>query len=295
MNYASSQLSILTGVVCREMLAADCHDVANLLTKGFAEWRKHSFWVQALERLAQRDVPEGLPQFGYLLETAGRAVGVLLLIGSEMIQGGKRVRRCNVSSWYVEPDFRLYGSMLVAKAIRLRDVVYMNVTPAPPTWNVLSAQGYRQFVEGRTVAIPALSRRSSGAVVRRIDAGLRAGPDLPEDEVTLLREHARWDCISLVCETPQGRVPFVFGRRRARGVPFAYLIYCRGLDSLVEHARPLGWHLARYGIAVVVTDADARLPGMPGMFQTGFPKFVRGSQTPRAGDLAYTERAIFGV
>ncbi len=146
------------------------------------------------------------------------------------------------------------------------------------------------------MALPALARAGSRATVFPAGPDLQPGPDLPAAEVALLLDHARWDCLSLVCTTAAGRVPFVFGVRRRRGIlPFAYLLYCRDLASFCAFARPLGRHLLRHGIVMVVADADARLPGMPGWHQGGFPKYYKGSHPPRPGDLAYTERAVLGV
>lgn len=278
------------------MTAADVDAVIALLTKGFAAWRDAAFWSRALRRLADRAVPAGLPQFGYVLEVSGTVVGVLLLIASEWMQAGETVRRCNVSSWYVEPEYRVYGTLLVRRALRLRDVTYLNVTPAPETWPVLAAQGYARYAAGRVVTLPVLARGSQPARVVAADPALAAGPDLDAAEVALLREHASWGCLSLICETETGRVPFVFGLRRRRGIlPFAYLLYCRGLDSLAAYARPLGSALARRGIFMLIADADGKVPGVPGWFQGGHPKFFRGTKAPNPSDLAYTERAIFGV
>ena len=277
------------------MLQADCGAVVLILTKAFAEWRDGAFWRRAVERLSARVPPRGLPQFGYVLEAGGNIVGVLLVIASELGAGAEIVRRCNVSSWYVEPRYRLYGSLLVSRALRHPGVTYTNVTPAPETWKVLLAQGYRQFASGRAIAIPSLAGRSRRAAVQMAGPELVPGDDLSGHEITVLLDHARWDCISLVCHTDHGRYPFVFGVRRRRGFKFAYLLYCRTLESLVQHARPLGLYLARRGIGFVVTDADARLPGMPGWFEADLPKFFHGDQSPAHGDLAYTERAVFGV
>ena len=276
------------------MVPADSADVAALLTRGFQAWRKAAFWHRALARLAAHVPPDGLPRMGYVLEAGPSIVGVLLLIASESA-GGER--RCNVSSWYVEPEFRLYGSLLVRRALRLQDVTYVNITPAPETWDMLAAQGYRRYSVGRSFGVPMLGRRGSGPAMR---VGMRdqvtPGPDLTEHEIRLLKDHARWGCLSLVCHGPEGRAPFVFGRRWRKGiVPFAYLLYCRELDSLTAHARPLGRYLLRHGIVLVVADAEGKLAGVPGWFQAGFPKFFRGQLAPASHDLAYTERAILGV
>ncbi len=280
-------------VLCREMTEGDCGAVVPLLTAGFQPWRNAAFWARALRRLVERTPPQGLPKFGYVLEADAAVVGVLLVLGAEV--GG--IRRCNVSSWYVAPEFRPYAPLLVRQALRRRDVTVLNVTPAPETRALLAAQGYRQYVSGRAFAVPALARPGLHGRVMPVGGGGESGPDLPADEATLLRDHTEWGCASVVVETAQGREPFVFGLRRRRGVlPFAYLLYCRDLQRFAACARPLGRHLLmRHGVGLVVADADERLPGMPGSFQDGFPKFYRGDNPPRPGDLAYTERAVFGV
>lgn len=283
-------------VICREMTVADFDAVGALLTKGFAAWRDAAFWSLALRRLAERSAPAGMPQLGYVLERCGAIVGVLLLIASEWREAGTLVRRCNVSSWYVEPEFRLYGTLLVRQALRHQDVTYLNVTPAPETWTVLAAQGYTRYAAGRAVTLPLLARRGNPARVVVADADIAPGPDLDPAEIDLLREHARWGCLNLICETQAGRVPFVFGLRRRRGIiRFVYLLYCRGPDSLLAHARPLGIALARRGIFLLVADSEAKIKGIPGWFEDGHPKFYRGTKAPPASDLAYTERAIFGA
>jgi hypothetical protein len=201
-----------------------------------------------------------------------------------------------VSSWYVEPEFRVYGTLLVRRALGHRELTYLNVTPAPETWQILAAQGYAQYSAGRTVMLPMLARGGKPASVVAGDAAIASSAGLEPAEVELLHEHAHWDCLNLVCETETERVPFVFALRRRHGfVPFAYLIYCRGMDSLAAYARPLGWALARRGIFLVVADGDRKVPGIPGMFENGHPKFFRGTNPPHPCDLAYTERAIFGT
>jgi hypothetical protein len=37
------------------------------------------------------------------------------------------------------------------------------------------------------------------------------------------------------------------------------------------------------------------LQTIPGRYRQGYPKYYKGSRIPRPEDLAYTERAVFGV
>ena len=95
--------------------------------RGFPN-RNRQFWQRALNELARREPPPGLPKYGYLLESDGVPVGAILLICSAMRDGDKLAPRCNLSSWYVEPAFRAYAPLLVSHALRHKEVTYLNVS-----------------------------------------------------------------------------------------------------------------------------------------------------------------------
>jgi len=283
-------------VRCREIGLADVAGVIDLLTRGFSAERSRSFWVRALARLADRTVPTGCPQFGILLESGGIPVGVLLLIFADVRTNGRPTIRCNVSSWYVEPEYRAFGSILVSQALKRFPATYLNVTPAPHTLPLLRAQGYTRHSEGVFVSIPVLGVKANGSVAAVVDGLVPCEDDLLSFEPALLAAHARWGCLSLVCKLPDGALPFVFALRHKFGVlPTAVLIYCRNIDGLVKASGVLGRFLARRGIFLVTVDANGPVPGLTGKYLDSRPKFFKGPNQPAIGDLAYTEVALFGV
>ncbi len=80
--------------------------------------RTRAFWQRAVDMLAARKVPDGMPQLGYLLESNGRVVGAILVISSMPRTGADpNAVRCSLSSWYVEPQFRIYAAMLASRAL----------------------------------------------------------------------------------------------------------------------------------------------------------------------------------
>src|SRR5215469_8814234 len=117
---------------CHQIGDADIAGVARLLNRGFPN-RSHEFWSRALDRLTRREPPPGFPKYGYLLESGGVPVGAILLICSTVYHGDRLATRCNLSSWYVEPAYRTYATMLVSQALGHKDVTYMNVSAAPHT------------------------------------------------------------------------------------------------------------------------------------------------------------------
>jgi hypothetical protein len=280
---------------CREIGTADVGPVVDLLTGGF-HTRTRDFWVRALTRLSEHSTPPGFPKYGYVLECNGAPVGVILLIFSAVLVNGRPKIRCNMSSWYVEPSFRSYGGMLAWHALRHKHVTYTNVSPAPHTLPILEAQGYLQYSRGQFVALPALSLRSNRSRVRLVGPDIHLGQDLQPSDVELLSAHAQYGCISLTCDSANGRHPFVFGPRRRYGlVPFAYLVYCRDLEEFARFAAPLGRYLARRGVPLVVLDSNGPIRGLVGRYFESRPRYFKGPDKPRLGDLAYTERAIFGI
>jgi hypothetical protein len=288
--------SVVPAICCREIGEAEIPAVATLLARGFPS-RTRQFWLGALGELARRKPPSDLPKYGYLMESNGAVVGAILVICSAIHGGNARAVRCNLSSWYVEPAFRAYATLLVAPALRHKDVTYLNVSAAPHTWPIIEAQGFSRYCDGIFIAMPMLNRLPGDAAAKVFDAHQR--PEIPFDprDQDMLLQHAKHGCISLWCATPERAYPFVFRLRVVRRViPCVQMIYCSDVGDFVRFAGPIGRYLARRGRLFVIIDANGPVPGLVGAFRRGsMPKYFKGPQRPRLGDLAYTEYAILGV
>jgi len=289
-------VSNLAAIRCRQIDESDVPAVAGLLRRGFPN-RNRQFWQNALDELTRREPPPGLPKYGYLLETGGRPVGVILLICSTMRVDGTAAPRCNLSSWYVEPAFRSYAPLLVSQALRHKEVTYLNVSAAPHTWPIIEAQGFSRYSDGLFIALPALSRTGGGEPVEVLAARTHRPAGADPFEQQILKQHAGHGCISLWCKSGGHAYPFVFRPRWVKGViPCAQLIYCRDIADFARFAGPLGRALAWHGRPIVIVDSNEAIPGLVGIFRRGSkPKYFKGPQRPRLGDLAYTEYAILGV
>jgi hypothetical protein len=282
---------------CREIVTTDVDAIADLLTRGFPG-RPLTYWLDGLRRQAARTVQSGYPQYGYLLEAAGAVVGVLLLMYSEKAASRGPALTCNVASWYVEPQFRNQASLLSAIALKHAHVTYVNVTPAPATWKILEAQGYKRYCNGLFFAVPSLSR--GGGVVSSIADASARPDDISQSEFDLLRRHAGYRCLSLICRTPRDTMAFVLAPFRARqgriSLPAMQLIYCRSIDDFVACAGAVGRFLLARGKPVVIVDANGPIPGLVGIFsEARGQKYFRGPNPPRLGNLADTEFALYGI
>jgi hypothetical protein len=279
-------------IICREILDSDKSGVIALLLKGYQHDTEH--WIRSLGRLARHPTPAGFPKYGYLLESGGKIVGVILLIVSSTPSGNDHSMKCNIAAWCVDPEFGSYAPLLHSRALKRKDVTYMNV-PGPNVQRIVEAMGFSRYCDGQFIAIPALSKMRDDDQVRVVEA--HRIPDIKHDlfEQDLLLAHTQFRCISLWCLTADEVHPFVFHPVNVRGfIPCARLIYCRNIDDFVRFARPIGRYLLKRGRPFALVDANGPIPGLIGRyFENSRPKYFKGPTPPRLGDLSYTNLSMF--
>jgi hypothetical protein len=279
----------------RQIVDSDVNDVVDLLTRGFAPRRTRAFWQEAMARLAAHETP-GAPRYGYMLDDGSKAVGVVLLVSSLVPTGDGAQVRSNVSSWYVDPAFRSYASVLISQAIRRKEVTYVNLTPVAHTRPILLAQGYTCYATGVFVATLPLHLLARAPGTRIVPADVTPRASFTSYERQVLLDHAGYGCTALWCETEERAYPFVFRLRSLKGIPCAQLVYCRDVEDCVRFIGPLARYLTLRGRPLLIMDANGPIPGLIGKyFDQTMPRYFRGPQRPRLGDLAYTEIAMFGV
>jgi hypothetical protein len=286
------------GIRCREITAADIDAVADLLTRGF-DGRSRDYWALGLSRQATRDVPDGYPRFGYMLDHEGAPVGVLLLLYTSRSIDGETTIHCNLSSWYVDPAYRYYAPMLTKIAQRNNEVTYTNISAATWTWPIIEMQGFNSYCKGLFFSLPMLSRAVRGMTVETVSSDTRAVDGLPESEVALLARHADYGCLSLVCRTAEGdALPFILTPMRIRrgGIapPAMQLIYCRDVADYIRCARAIGRRLLRHGKISVLLDANGAIQGLVGFYSEVRRKYFKGPHRPRLADLTDSELVLYG-
>ena len=283
---------------CREIGEADLNSVADLLTRGFLG-RSRDYWMQGLLRQSARDMPQGYPRFGYMLDHDGMPVGVLLLLYSLRPCEGELAIHCNLSSWYVEPAFRNYASMLTRIAQRHKEVTYFNISAATRTWPIVEAQGFRTYCSGLFFSFPLMSRVEPGMRVDIVSSDAVAIDGLAGSETECLARHAAFGCLSLVCRTAQRASPFILLPMRIRrgwiALPAMQLIYCRDTADYVACAGAIGRALLPRGKLSVMLDANGPIERLTGFYteQRG-RKYFKGPHRPSLADLTDTELVLYG-
>jgi len=287
---------VLPRVRFRQIADGDVNDVVELLTRSFAPRRTRRFWQDVLARLAAHVTPPSAPRYGYMLDDGNGPVGVVLMISATVPGGDGTHVRGNVSSWCVEPAFRSYASLLISQAISRKDVTFLNLTAEAHTRPILQAHRYTCYAAGTFVAALALQMFARGPRARILPADASPRSSFAAFERQVLLDHAGYGCAALWIETDERAYPFVFRLRSVKGIPCAQLVYCRDVADCVRFAGPLARYLARHGRPFLILDANGPIPGLIGKyFDQKMPRYFRGPQRPRLGDLAYTEIAMFGM
>jgi thioesterase domain-containing protein len=279
------------GVRSREMVASDIEVVAELLGKGLGY--SPAYFRGLLEVMRERDPPAGCPKFGYVLEDGRAVVGAILLIFSKVGWGGHETIRCHVTSWSVESKYRPYAALFYAKALKRKDVIFLNLSARPSTVPIIEVQGFAKYSNGQFLAIPLLQFGTRQDPATVVPFGGRAGGRFEPEEFDLLAAHDKFGCICLWCTTGDRAFPFVFRERVFKGLlPGVQLIYCNDIEEFVRFARPIGAYLARRGRFFVRMDANGPISGLVGRYFDGLEqRYFRGPK-PRLGDLAFTQPAM---
>ncbi|TDR94679.1 acetoacetate--CoA ligase [Enterovirga rhinocerotis] len=165
-----------TGAEATSIRAArpeDLDEICALLDRGFpgghvarSEWRRI-----AATRWTEDDLGYGL-----VLLAGGQIVGFLgTLFADRPRDDGTTALVCNLTSWYVEPAYRSAGALLMAAAMRRRDVIYTSLTPAPTVEPILSGIGFTPYahlefygprLKPLTVLFPGIRVNAIPAIVR---------------------------------------------------------------------------------------------------------------------------------
>jgi hypothetical protein len=265
-------------VRCRAIAESDLDGLADLLTRGFPRSRR-AYWTDGFARWKNFPVIEGVPRFGYVLDGGFGPVGVILLISSKR---GEQIIS-NLSSWYVEPQWRTHSTLLISMATKLKHVTYLNASPAPHTWRTLQAQSFKPYNFGRSIVFGLPGRGTASEVIP---------DDLPEAQ--LLRDHRDLGMTALVVERDGIVSPFVFKPRRLDmpPAPVMDVMFCRDPEDFRRCLPALAKHLLPRSLGFLI---DGDMPGTLSLYAQGKePRYFKGPYRPVLGDLAYTEKVLFG-
>ena len=116
---------------------------------------------------------------GWLVEDGGWVVGFMGTIYSDRPVRGRLHRFCDLSSWYLLPDYRGDGTgdALLRAGMAKREVTYQTMTARRATGRKIRALGFTVLDATRSVLRPAERAPKLPVVLAREEVRARLGPD----------------------------------------------------------------------------------------------------------------------
>lgn len=273
----------------REIEGSDLSAVILLLCEGFPKKNKE-YWQKAIAVLAGRPRCRDVPIYGIALEIDNTLQGLILVIASQM--DGNII--CNISSWYVRPEYRKYSPFLFQRILRLKDVSFTDCSPAQHVLPIVTKFGFQPYTGGTLlVDARACCRRGGSVNDLNMSSLKRIDPALQE----MIESHLSYGCQGfLVTGKTRYPAPVLYRTTRLkRIIPAAQFIY-GDPSTIAQNAGALARKLLRRGVLVMLIDQPSNPEPILGR---SFPeynlRYIRGPHTPPVGNLLDTEIALFGL
>lgn len=248
----------------RPMAPADVEPVCRLLEHGFSESGiEASVWT----RLFDHTWADRGHERGFVLAVGDEIVGALATVCAERRAGDKTGVVCNVSSWYVRPEYRGWGVPLLAAATRDEGLTYTAFTPGPAARASFEALGFAELDSCRIVMPPFLHAET---LYRARRPRICFDPDvvrrtLNDRQRRVFDDHAPYDCLQLVVSDGPDHAYLVVKRRsqqRPRLFPprgsYSEILHCSAPHLLARHLERVKLAILRRQRTAVLV-ADARL------------------------------------
>lgn len=236
------------------------------------------------------------PNLGFVLEDDGRIVGFLSTIYGDREVNGRTERFCNLSSWFVLPEYRNQSLSLLTAVHRQGDLVFTNLTSRPAVQKISLALKYQLLDTYKLFAFPfAQFWTLFGLPWPKVTAD----PDLIEPRLSdehrrYLRDHRATPCRHLLLERGGRYCYLVWVRRVKQHVPFCELLYVSDPELLRRHFELVKWMIYLRGLAPLLA-VDERLLGgrLPLMYAYERVTLYKSGRVGRLDvDNLYSELAL---
>jgi len=130
---------------------------------------------------------------GFLLEDEEKVVGFLGTIFYEYESPTGIQKICNLTTWYVDPNYRRYAMALFAGVMKIPNISWTNLSPAPHILNFLIRIGFSILEDTQTFffPIPKLLHRKKNVVLKI---------NISEKELDLNLRHIYQTHQNLICK-----------------------------------------------------------------------------------------------
>jgi acetoacetyl-CoA synthetase len=206
------------------------------------------------------------PDLGHLLTVGNEIVGFLGAIYASRKIRGKAGVVCNLTSWYVLPQYRGRAVELLDAAIRKENVTFTALTPEPAVAQMLEAMGFARLNKRRIELPPLLhvdTLRERGVLISFDPESVRRSLD--DEQRLIFDDHARCNCLLLSATVGPEHAFLVVKRRPGRRIKMAYsdILYCSNQTLLARHLERIKLAILRRQRTLRLVCDEELLPEQP--------------------------------
>lgn len=232
--------------------------------------------------------------FGFVMENAGRIVGVLGTLYSDRLIKDRYERFCNLHTWFVKAEYRGYSLALMRPVTRLKNCTITDLSPSRPVVQISKRLGFQELDSRLTILLPFLFRsRSQITFPEPAD-----DPQLLSDqERRILADHASLSCGQLLVSSANGGRCLIVYRTIRQRLHYCYLDYVSNWECFEKHSLAIRRELTRRsGCRLVAVNrrslSSKRLPATLTL-PVGIPQLYKSSSVePSRIDTLYSEILI---
>ena len=233
---------------------------------------------------------------GYVVTTEDNIVGFLGTLFSEQQTSQGTATLGNLTSWYIEPEYRQHSMALFFEAMKLPNVTWTNLTSAPHVYAWLSRAGFKTLEDKRTyiLPIPAFSRQKQ-AIQLKIDI---EESDLNPVQRLVYQHHLGLRCRHILIKSGSESCYCLVVITKYKKIPRANIYYISNRELFGKAIRDIRVKLCRkLGVMYLVAEGNFHNNKMLGVWSSEiYPPRLYKSNVLSKEDitLLYSELFVLG-
>ena len=190
------------------------------------------------------------PNNGFMLREGERIVGAIGAIYASRPVRGSIERFCNITSWYVLPEFRSQSMRLATALSSQPGYHFTDFTPTKVVTDVLKFLKFRA-IDARQILLPNLPGIGHAWTrTKIIDDPAKMQAALNDDQAKIVRDHLNFPWLrQAVLIDPRGPIHIVYKPVPFKRMPSAFLLAVNDREGFSRNRKRFGSHLLfKHGI-----------------------------------------------
>jgi hypothetical protein len=239
---------------------------------------------------------------GYGLFDGNNLVGFLGLIFSKRLVGDRIEHFCNLTSWIVRPEYKIYSLSLIQPILKLKKYNLTDLTPSRAVYRIEKRLGFSELDSRMNMLLPyEVFKKSNRANKFCCTNDKRlVEKELNDRELKLFHDHRRYECGHVIAYDNNNYCYILYTRVKNSRIPYCYIQHISNLDMFSKYSGPIRFEIAKAGKTPFIL-VDSRLVQealLPFSFSLPFraPKLYKSaSLRPEQIDNLYSEAVLLNL